>query len=317
MNNEKPLVIKSYLSSLPTHINGEEKINALTYFAEGATKCGDVAATTRSQTYEACDVGAIIGNAFDANPSKVSLSHYKVRKMVMDTQTKLGRYWLSVDSNVFIYKNRLNPHRYLRYSFNGVFPATGIYCNDNPSEDNWNNIKRDYNMDLKPWRKTGNHILITLQRPMGWSMRGYNLMTWLEETFAKIRKHSDRPIIIRWHPGDWKSFPNYSPLLKKYNAIVSPQERHITEDLVDCWALVCHNSTPSAVAPIEGIPAFITDDSSYSQGGDVANTDFSLLENPIMADREHWIRKLAQCHWSFADLRSGRCWAHMRQWVKT
>ncbi len=317
MNNEKPLVIKSYLSSLPTHINGEEKINALTYFAEGATKCGDVAATTRSQTYEACDVGAIIGNAFDANPNKVSLSHYKVRKMVMDTQTKLGRYWLSVDSNVFIYKNRLNPHRYLRYSFNGVFPATGIYCNDNPSEDNWNNIKRDYNMDLKPWRKTGNHILITLQRPMGWSMRGYNLMTWLEETFAKIRKHSDRPIIIRWHPGDWKSFPNYAPLLKKYNATVSPQERHITEDLVDCWALVCHNSTPSAVAPIEGIPAFITDDSSYSQGGDVANTDFSLLENPIMADREHWIRKLAQCHWSFADLRSGRCWAHMRQWVKT
>jgi hypothetical protein len=316
MNNEKPLVIKSYLSSLPAHINGEEKINALTYFAEGAVKCGDVAATTRSQTYEACDVGAIIGNAFDANPSKVGLSHYKVRKMVMDTQTKLGRYWLSVDSNVFIYKNRLNPHRYLRYSFNGVFPATGIYCNDNPGEDNWNNIKRDYNMDLKPWRKTGNHILITLQRPMGWSMRGYNLMKWLEETFAKIRKHSDRPIVIRWHPGDWKSFPNYAPLLKKYNATVSPQERHITEDLVDCWALVCHNSTPSAVAPIEGIPAFITDDPSYSQGGDVANTDFSLLENPILADREQWIKKLAQCHWSFADLRSGRCWAHMRQWVK-
>jgi hypothetical protein len=316
MNNEKPLVIKSYLSSLPAHINGEEKINALTYFAEGAAKCGDIAATTRSQTYEACDVGAIIGNAFDANPSKVGLSHYKVRKMVMDTQTKLGRYWLSVDSNVFIYKNRLNPHRYLRYSFNGVFPATGIYCNDNPGEDNWNNIKRDYNMDLKPWRKTGNHILITLQRPMGWSMRGYNLMKWLEETFVKIRKHSDRPIVIRWHPGDWKSFPNYAPLLKKYNATVSPQERHITEDLVDCWALVCHNSTPSAVAPIEGIPAFITDDPSYSQGGDVANTDFSLLENPILADREQWIKKLAQCHWSFADLRSGRCWAHMRQWVK-
>ena len=41
-----------------------------------------------------------------------------------------------------------------------------------------------------------------------------------------------------------------------------------------------------------------------------------LIENPNMPDREVWIRKLAQCHWSFADLRSGRCWAHMRQWVK-
>ena len=316
MSNEKQLVIKSYLSSLPAHINGEEKINALTYFAEGATKFGDVGSTTSSQIYEPCDVGAIIGNAFDSNPNKIHLAHYKVRKMVMETQPKLGKYWLSVDSNVFIYKDRLNPHRYLRYSFNGVFPATGIYCNDNPGEENWNNIKRHYNMDLKPWRTNGNHILITLQRPMGWSMRGYNLMQWLEETFTKIRKYSSRPIIIRWHPGDWKSYPNYAPILKKYNATVSPQSRHITEDLVDCWALVCHNSTPSAVAPIEGIPAFITDNPSYSQGGDVANTDFSLLENPILADREQWIRKLAQCHWSFADLRSGRCWAHMRQWIK-
>jgi hypothetical protein len=316
MNNDRPLIIKSYLSSLPTKINGQEKIDALTFFAEGAARCGDQASTTRSQIYEACDVGAIIGNAFDANPSKTRLSHYKVRKMVMDTQTQLGKYWLSIDSNVFIYKDKDNPHKYLRYSFNGVFPATGIYCNDNPGQENWNNIRRDYSMDLKPWRTQGNHILITLQRPLGWSMRGVNLMSWLEQTFVNIRQNSNRPIVIRWHPGNWKDYPNYEPMLKKYHATVSPQGKHIIEDLKNCWALVCHNSTPSAVAPIEGIPAFITDLPEYSQGGDIANTDFSLLENPNMPDREQWIKKLAQCHWSFEDVRSGRCWEHMRQWVK-
>lgn len=316
MNNAQPLVIKSYLSSLPAHINGEEKINALTFFAQGAAKCGDSAMTTSSRTYESCDVGAIIGNAFDANPSKTGLSHYKVRKMVMDTQTQLNRYWLSIDSNVFIYQDRVNPHKYLRYSFNGVFPATGIYCNDNPGDENWANIRRDYNMDLKPWRTHGSHILITLQRPLGWSMRGADLMAWLKRTLRLIRENSDRPIVLRWHPGDWKAYPKYKDTLAKFGVTVSPQDRHITQDLVDCWALVCHNSTPSAVAPIEGIPAFITDDPSYSQGGDIANTDFKLLENPLMPDREQWIRKLAQCHWSFADLKSGRQWAHMRQWVK-
>jgi hypothetical protein len=315
MQNAQQLIIKSYLSSLPARINGEEKINALTYFAEGAAKCGDIASVTHSHDYEPCDVGAIIGNAFDANPGKTRLPHYKVRKMVMKTQQKLNKYWLSIDSNVFIYKNKLNPHRYLRYSFNGVFPATGIYCNDNPGEDNWANIRRDYNMDLQPWRNTGNHILITLQRPMGWSMRGINLMEWLDSTFVKIRTYTDRPLVIRWHPGDWKNFPGGVDLTK-FNATMSPQERHITEDLKNCWAVVCHNSTPSAVATIEGIPCFITDDRNYSQAGDVANTDFSLLENPWMPDRERWVRKLAQCHWSFADLRSGRQWAHMRQWVK-
>jgi hypothetical protein len=90
----------------------------------------------------------------------------------------------------------------------------------------------------------------------------------------------------------------------------------MTADLVNCWALVCYNSTPSAVAPIEGIPSFITDDPAYSQAGGIANTDLSQIETPVMPDREQWIRQLAQCHWSFEDLRSGRQWAHMRQWVK-
>ena len=313
----KKLVVKSYLSSLPRHINGEEKIKALTLFAQGAALTGDNATTTMSQTYEPCDVGVIIGNAFGANQAKTGLAHYKVRKMVIDTQTQLKRYWLSIDSNVFIYKNRENPHKYLRYSFNGVFPKTAIYCNENPGDENWNNMRRDYAMDLKPWRSTGSHILITLQRPLGWSMRGFDLMAWLEKTFSSIRQYSDRPIVLRWHPGDWKAFPNYAEILKRYNATISPQERHITEDLVDCWALICHNSTPSSVATIEGIPAFITDDPGYCQAGDVANTDFSLLERPDMPDREQWIRKLAQCHWSFNDVETGRCWAHMRNWVKT
>jgi hypothetical protein len=141
-------------------------------------------------------------------------------------------------------------------------------------------------------------------------------MSWLKRTLRAIRENTDRPIVLRWHPGDWKAYPKYKSTLAKFGVTVSPQDRHITQDLVNCWALVCHNSTPSAVAPIEGIPAFITDDPLYSQGGDVANTDFSRLENPSMPDREQWIRKLAQCHWSFADLKSGRQWAHMRQWVK-
>ena len=316
MNQDRPLIVKSYLSSLPAHINGKEKVDALTFFAQGAAKCGDQATTTNSQSYEQCDVGAIIGNAFDANPAKVRLSHYKVRKMVMDTQRQQGRYWLSIDSNVFIYKDKTNPHRYLRYSFNGVFPATGIYCNENPGEENWQNIRQHYNMDLRPWRSDGGHIVICLQRPMGWSMRGANLMDWLKDTYIKIRKYSDRPIVLRWHPGDYKNIPKDFNINRFANTTLSPINKPLEQDLRKSWALICHNSTPSAVASIEGIPAFITDDPSYSQAGDIANTDFSLLENPNMPDRTQWIRKLAQCPWTFEDLKSGRQWAHMRQWVK-
>ena len=92
MHKGPPLIVKSYLSSLPKHINGDEKVAALTYFAEGAARCGDQSSTTMSQDYESCDVAAIIGNAFDSNPSKTRLAHYKVRKMVMDTQRQLEKY---------------------------------------------------------------------------------------------------------------------------------------------------------------------------------------------------------------------------------
>lgn len=311
----RPIVLRSFLGSLPKRINADEKTQALTYLAEGARLCGDDAAVTDSQLYVPCDVGAIIGNAFGANPTKVKLPHYAVRKTVIDTQNATKRYWLAIDSNIFIYRDTANPRKYLRYSFNGVFPATGIYCNESPGEENWQNIRRDYDMDLAPWRTTGSHILIALQRPLGWSMRGYDLMQWLESTYQTIRQYSDRPIRLRWHPGDRKNFPHNLDL-SSWGIKISPVERPIIEDLRDCWALVCHNSSPSAVAVIEGIPAFITDEPGYSQAGEVANTDLGLIENPRMPDRELWIRKIAQAHWSFDDLRSGRCWAHMRQWVQ-
>jgi hypothetical protein len=316
MNTDQRLIVKSYLSSLPAKINSQEKIDALTFFAQGVSYCGDLGSTTQNQQYDPCDVGAIIGNAFSDNPNKTKLSHYKVRKLVIDTQTKLKKYWLSIDSNVFIYKNRANPRRYLRYSFNGVFPATGIYCNDKPDDKNWKSIKKDYNMDLMPWRSSGNHILLALQRPQGWSMRGVNFESWLIDTVTKIRNNTDRPIVARWHPGNWKDFPRYEKFIRKQKIIISPQQRPIVDDLKNCWALVCHNSTPSSVAIIEGIPAFITDDPGYCQAGTVINRDFSDLENPNMPDRDTWIKQLAQCHWNFDDLKSGSCWSHMRNWIK-
>ena len=33
-------------------------------------------------------------------------------------------------------------------------------------------------------------------------------------------------------------------------------------------------------------------------------------------DREMWIRKIAQCHWSFKDLRDGVAWQHMKRYLE-
>jgi hypothetical protein len=36
----------------------------------------------------------------------------------------------------------------------------------------------------------------------------------------------------------------------------------------------------------------------------------------VMPDREAWVRRISQFHWSHEDLRSGACWSHMKQWAK-
>jgi FlaA1/EpsC-like NDP-sugar epimerase len=65
---------------------------------------------------------------------------------------------------------------------------------------------------------------------------------------------------------------------------------------------------------LEGVPVFVTDP-VRSQCRDIANTDLSQIETPSMPDRTAWLQRISQFHWSHADLVSGRCWAHMRQWV--
>lgn len=311
--------VYSFRSSIPAKINTAEKSNIIQYFNEGVQLAGDHGRIITDLDYDNCDVGLIIGSFNSDNHIKTRLNHYQVRKLVVDRQTARGRYWASADSNVFIYLDRNNPKKYLRYSFNGVNPAQGIYCNDRYTDENWNNIKRDYGIDLKAWRTGGNHILLCIQRPLGWSMRGLTLDQWLGQTIQLIRQHSDRPIVMRWHPGDAKSLPTWHkqimPFINK-NTSLSPIDRPITDDLKNAWAVVCHNSTPASVAAIEGIPCFISDQPQYSMAGAVANTDFAMLETPNFLDRQQWIRQLAQCHWSFEDLRSGRAWRWMRQWVK-
>jgi hypothetical protein len=103
-----------------------------------------------------------------------------------------------------LYADPGNSRRYLRYSFDGVFPTTGFYFNKDIDPTRWEKISRNLGLSLKPYRSSGDHILICLQRNGGWSMRGLNSVDWMNKTIAEIRKYSSRPIRVRAHPGDKK-----------------------------------------------------------------------------------------------------------------
>jgi hypothetical protein len=142
-------------------------------------------------------------------------------------------------------------------------------------------------------------------------MKGLNSLLWLEQTIEKIKQYTDRPIVVRAHPGDKKT-RGFLKLNHK-NVQLSTNER-LVDDLKNCWATVVYNSSPSVASIIMGVPAFLTDPiPQHSQSFSVANIDLSKIENPTILDRQSWVEKISMCHWNFDELRSGEAWSFFKQ----
>jgi hypothetical protein len=307
--------VACYHRSVPNAKN-QEKINTLLYFSQGINTTGDKAINVQDYKYVPADVGIIQGwLGYNAGLSV----HLNLRRTVIKNQINQNKYVITADSNLFLYANTSNhPHHYLRYSFNGVFPNTGIYCDTDIDPQRWRQISKDLNISLKDYRTTGDHILLCLQRNGGWSMGAVNIQDWAIETIKKIRQYTDRPIVVRPHPGDKHSKAILTPdnpqcrILLSLNVRISTNES-LLDDLKNCWAAVNYNSSPVVGAAIEGIPIFVSD-KSKSQCAEISN-NLENIETPILFDRQQWAERISMFHWKFSELKDGSCWQHMKQFI--
>lgn len=298
----------SYLSGVPSAHKSPHKIEVLKRFAEGVNRVGDTGISHSGNTLIDCDVGVIQGWVHDGSPNS---PHLLLRKKV--AANKQNKHTIIVDSNLFNYKDKNHPIHYSRYSMDGVFPTTGNYFWDNPDPSRWKQISRDLNITLKDWRTNGNHILVCTQRNGGWSMKGLSVLQWLDRTVTEIRKYSQRPIIVRGHPGDKEAKKYLKSIPGKYT--VSTNES-ILDDFKNAWAVVTYNSTPGVAASIEGVPAFITDPiPETSQAFPVGNYDIKNIESPELKERQAWIERLSMCHWTFNELSNGSAWIHIKGYI--
>lgn len=312
--NQKTIAV--YHKSVPNSKN-QEKIDLLNFFSHGAKVVGDLVIDVQDHKYISTDIAIIQGWISD---TVRAVPHQTLRDTVIKSQIKNNKFVIGVDSNLFLYSNTDNPLHYLRYSFNGVFPNTGIYCDTEIDPQRWIKISNNLKIFLKPYRISGEHILLCLQRNGGWSMGSYDVQDWAISTINKLRQYTDRPIVIRGHPGDKSAREYLDPTSHKCrlknipNIHFSNFNRTLIEDLENCWAAVNHNSSPVVGAAIEGYPIFVTDPVK-SQCAEIANLDLSQIENPAMPDRQRWVERLSMFHWNFEELKSGECWSHMRKFI--
>ena len=299
----------AYYNGIPPNNSNPEKPLILDNFLAGVKASGDTAVAHRQMSVLDCDVAFIQGFVHEHGKSA---PHLQLRKNAVEHQKNKGKRSLIVDSNLFLYADPGNTKRYLRYSFDGVFPTTGFYFDTEIDPLRWQKISKNLNIELKPYRTQGNHILICCQRNGGWSMKGIPVYDWLNDTINKVKTFTDRPIVVRPHPGD-KKWRNYLRITQKN---VSLSTNHIKQDLQGAWATVLHNSSPAVASAIEGIPVFLTDPNpEFSQAAEVSNTNLKRLEDPKMFDRQAWIEKLSMCHWNFDELRSGEAWQFFRRFI--
>ena len=310
--------VVAYMGGIPAKNKNPEKPLILQNFIAGVNQVGD-SGLVHDGMHLPTDVAVIQGWVHEDSPNA---PHLLIRKRVIEGQRKLRKQVITADSNLFLYANTENPHHYLRYSYDGVFPTTGNYCDNIINPARWQQISRDIGITLKPWTTSGNHILVCLQRNGGWSMQGLNNQDWAVETIKNIRRHTDRKIVLRVHPGDGKARFYLNPNNKEYklqgidkDIEISMNTKSFLEDINGAHAVVVHNSSPAVGAAIEGIPVFLTDPTN-SQAKEVANTDLSKIENPKIFDRQQWVERISMFHWNFEELKNGTAWKHMRNYVK-
>lgn len=301
--------VRIYYAGIPIKNTKKEKRDVLTNFHLGVGADG-ISKEIETANWEPADL-AVMQGWVHANSSNTP--HLRFRKQIVQEQRRIGRHTLAIDSNLFLYRDPSNTKQYLRFSLNDVFPTTGIYFTDQVDPSRWQKIKADIGFDLKPWRKSGNHILICLQRNGGWSMGNTDVMQWCNKTILELKKYTDRPILVRAHPGDSRA--------KKYLKLNHPNvtistNTSILQDFDNAWATITYNSSPGVASAIEGIPIFVADpNSKVSQAYEVSNTDLSKIESPVLLERQKWIEKISMCHFNFDDLKKGIAWNIIKEYL--
>src|SRR6056297_179049 len=299
--------VRIYYAGIPAKNTKAEKRDVLKYFHQGVTD--GISTEVESADWQPSDLAVIQGWV---HQNSQTTPHLMFRKHVIESQRAVGKHTLAIDSNLFLYRDIENANRYLRFSLDDVFPTTGNYFIDSVDPSRWQKIKTDLNFDLKPWRTRGDHILICLQRNGGWSMGNLDVMKWLKRTLKTLSTVTDRPIVVRAHPGDKRA----KQYLKIKDSKVLISDKHILEDFNNAWATITYNSSPGVASAIEGIPVFVTDPNAQkSQAYDVCNTDLTQIENPTMPERQQWIKKISMCHYNFDDLKNGTAWHTIKEYL--
>ena len=198
-----------------------------------------------------------------------------------------------------------------------------VDCND----ARLRSILRTTKTTVKPYRKTGEHILYALQVPLDTSLTGLDVFSAAQHDLVALRCYTSRPIVLTASPAIFRDLSVAKRIQgeKKVGYLclkelckdlgISFHERFedgkdSSQYLKNCWCVVCHSSGFAVDAVLAGVPAITLHRGSFVYP--ICSHELSEIENPRMPERMPWLSRLAYCQWTLAEIEGGEVWRHFQ-----
>jgi hypothetical protein len=169
------------------------------------------------------------------------------------------------------------------------------------------NRSKKLGIQLQPWSTTGSSILICGQHSKSeqWINKP-DPLTWVKNIVDTIKIRTNRPIIFRPHPRDyqWARHLSYKGIkIRIPNKIQGSYDSFdFEDDLSNAWAVVNPSSNTGILSVINGVPAFVDNESLAVS---VADTTLSTIEHPSNPRREEWLEQLCHTEWTIEEISKG------------
>lgn len=184
----------------------------------------------------------------------------------------LGRNVHYIDHGYINFKGHQDKTSYYRIARNGR--QSVIDPDHNWPSDRFEKL----GVELKPWRKSGRHVLVI---PLTEAIAKFHKLEsskWLADTVRTITHHTERPILTK-----------------------PKGEGQLEQALADCWCVVTHSSNVAVDALIEGVPVITLGESTACQ----LAWNFPDIERPYYPERDGWAHGVAYQQWTLSEMRRG------------
>ena len=210
---------------------------------------------------------------------------------------------------------------YFRVGLNHYTFDEGIFKNENSPSDRWEQIQKEQDIDIKPWKKKGDYILILTQNPIDTSLNDLvkkpgDYENFIRSTIENISKYTGEDILIRPHPRFTFRFNKdtlkdinvrnkvmFSENLNNFNVTNGGED--IYKDLENARVAISYSSNSLTEAICEGVPCISLSKTSHAYPVSFHTLDVLRHKELPEFDRTQWLYDCSYTQWKMSEINSG------------